>query len=100
MTYLEKFRSPNIVNLISFEQSTVLSGSLEALILLEYCPGGHFLQRLNSRNGVQLEPAAICNLFVQILNAISLMHSANPPVVHRDLKLENILLGKVRIYQL
>lgn len=90
ITLLKRFRHRNIVHLIASEILTV-SGKREAFLLLEYCPGGHLLQRLNARNGTPLAPSDVCRIFGQVLQGVQLLHESSPPVVHRDLKLENIL---------
>jgi serine/threonine protein kinase len=92
---LQRFSGPNIVKLYA---SDMLLGrtsptSKEALLLLEFCPGGHLLDRLNTRRGVQLPAASIYRIFGQILVALRPFHESTPPIVHRDLKLENILFG-------
>jgi serine/threonine protein kinase len=89
---LRKFKDRHIVNLIASETSQN-SGKREAYLLLEYCPGGHLLSRLNSRGGIPLPLSDICRMFSQILDAVAPLHDASPPVIHRDLKLENILFS-------
>lgn len=89
---LNRFAGPNVVQLLASEVN-IRSGT-DALLLLEYCPGGHLLDRLLSRNGEHLPENTIFRIFGQILLAIKPMHESKPPVVHRDLKLENILFGK------
>ena len=94
---LQQFKEPNIVKLLAFDTSTVLTnnGISEALLLLEYCPRGHLLSRLNECQGVPLPCQTICNIFHQILLAVFSLHSHNPSKIHRDLKLENILFSRV-----
>ena len=90
---LQRFRSQHIVSIIASEIRT--TSSREALILLEYCPGGHLLQRINDRRGVPFPINDVCKIFKQLLDAVAPFHRRNPPIIHRDLKLENILFGKV-----
>jgi serine/threonine protein kinase len=71
---------------------------MQALVLLTLCPGGHLLDRLQKRAGKHLPAANIYRIFGQILSGLRPLHEYNPPVVHRDLKLENVLFGAVRIY--
>ena len=93
---LRKFRGPYVVELHDSEISQIKGGEVrEAYLLLEYCPHGHLLQRLNARNGVPLGNMDILKVFVQVLSAVKSMHEQEPPVVHRDIKLENILFAKV-----
>ena len=91
---LQRYANPYIVKLLASE---ILQqrGSSDALLLLEMCPGGHLLERLNSRNGQPLPIASIYRIFGQILLALRPMHENVPPITHRDIKLENILFGSV-----
>eukprot|EP01038_Epipyxis_sp_PR26KG_P007941 gene7941-10775_t len=97
---LQRYSGPYIVQLIESDIVQKNSHSKEALLLLDYCPGGHLLDRLNKRNGSYLPPETIYRIFGQILVGLKPFHESNPCVVHRDLKLENILFGidgKVRL---
>lgn len=92
ITLLRKYKDRHIVNLIASETSQN-SGKREAYLLLEYCPGGHLLTRLNSRGGNPFAIFDICRIFTQLLDAVQPLHDSSPPVTHRDLKLENILFS-------
>ncbi|KAF1929827.1 kinase-like protein [Didymella exigua CBS 183.55] len=59
-------------------------------LALEYCPGDELYNYL-LRTGA-LEPAKVQRIFTQLVGAVSYVH--NKACVHRDLKLENILLDK------
>lgn len=74
------------------------NGPKEALILLEYYPGGHLLERLTKRNGSFLPSESIYKIFGQILIGVKSFHESCPPIIHRDLKLENILFAPVRLF--
>jgi AP2-associated kinase len=90
---LRRFKERHVVNLIASETVTT-GGKREALLLLEYCPGGHLLSRLNGRNGTPLPLSDICRIFSQVCEAVEPMHASHPVVIHRDLKLENILFNE------
>ncbi len=94
---LQRFAGPYVVQLIDTDIITKNRTSREALLLLDFCPGGHLLERLNKRNGSFLPEESILRIFGQLLLALKPMHESTPPVVHRDLKLENILFGAVRL---
>ena len=68
--------------------------SVANLILLEYCEGGHLMSQIEGMCTAKRRfgrPELIV-AFGQICNAVSYLHAQRPPVVHRDLKLENVLL--------
>ena len=89
---LQTFASPYVVKIITSEIQT--KGALqEALVLLEFCPGGHLLDKVNNQNGVPFEKAEIYRIFGQLLLSLQPLHDYNPPCIHRDLKLENVLIG-------
>jgi AP2-associated kinase len=93
ISLLRRFKDRHIVQLIASETSQS-GGKREAYLLLEYCPGGHLLSKLNGRNGIPLPLSDICRIFTQILDGVSLMHDSSPIIIHRDLKLENILFSQ------
>ena len=56
--------------------------------------GGHLfgaLQRMASENRF-FSPSEASRLMVQVAAGVRVLHSQTPPVAHRDLKLENVLL--------
>ena len=94
---LQLFAGPFVVVLLGQEILNI-HGKRQACLLLENCPGGHLLDRLNSRQGSPLPSAGIYRIFGQLLKALKPFHEHSPPITHRDLKLENILFGTVNIF--
>lgn len=92
---LQRYENPYMVKLLQTEIIEKNRVSREALLLLEFCPGGHLLDRLLARNGETLPVASIYRIFGQILLGLKPLHSNVPPITHRDIKLENILFGTV-----
>lgn len=75
---------PNIVKVYQvFESKT------ECYIVMEYASGGEMIEYINRDN--YLSECEGRRLFRELVSAIDHFHQAN--VVHRDLKLENILLS-------
>ena len=83
---LSKFS--NIVELIDFQW-----GEKHAYIIMELCEEGTLLDYVNNYEGNIPELEAL-QIFNQILLGVNAMHSQNPPIAHRDLKIENILKKK------
>ncbi|CDZ96252.1 serine threonine protein [Phaffia rhodozyma] len=83
---------PNIVNLLDADAFHLADGSHEVLILMEFCSGGGIIDLMNSRLQTRLTEPEILQIFVDVCEGVAKMHSIDPaPLVHRDLKIENIL---------
>ena len=65
--------------------------SKEFLLLMEHCSGGDLAQLLR-RTGEPLQPGQVCQVVAPLVRALQVLHSRAPPVTHRDIKLENLLL--------
>lgn len=92
---LQKFTGDYVIKLLGSEIIGHHTNSPEALLLLEFCPGGHLLDRLLARNGNKLNQEEVMRIFGMLLQALLPMHASHPPIVHRDIKLENVLFGAV-----
>lgn len=82
---LKHLSHPNIVKL-----EEVLQNSKYIGIVLEYASGGEFYKYIQKKR--RLKEGVACRLFVQLISGVHYMHSKG--LVHRDLKLENLLLDK------
>ncbi|PIK59744.1 putative cyclin-G-associated kinase [Apostichopus japonicus] len=67
-------------------------GQSEYLLLMEYCSKGQLVDVLANKQ-VPLTCNEILPVFYQTCRAVAHMHSQNPPMIHRDLKLENLLIS-------
>jgi serine/threonine protein kinase len=59
-------------------------------VALEYMPGGDLSQMLSRGS---LEPVAAARFMVQIAEAVVDAHECRPPLIHRDLKPQNVLFN-------
>lgn len=87
---------PHIVNYIASskrENTQSSTKSVEYFILMELCTRGSLIDLIKRRNGLKLGEAQICDLFTQICKGVSHMHGQSPPIAHRDLKIENVLIN-------
>ncbi|KAI8368181.1 kinase-like domain-containing protein [Radiomyces spectabilis] len=82
----------NIVRYYESRVDALRTGGFEALILMEYCPGGGVIDLMNRRLQQRLTEPEILQIFGDVCEALAYMHYCNPPVLHRDLKVENILI--------
>mgnify|MGYP003384930286 CR=1 FL=1 len=97
---LRNFRCENIVQIMGSDIKPAGRNKKEAYILLEYCSGGHLLDMLNKKAGSFLSMNTIADIFGQVLKAMEGLHAHTPPVTHRDLKLENLLLSRNGVIKL
>ncbi|KAJ2877362.1 hypothetical protein H4R27_006244, partial [Coemansia aciculifera] len=61
-------------------------------IVIEYASGGELFDHILAHR--QLKENDACRLFAQLIAGVSYLHASN--IVHRDLKLENLLLDRNR----
>ncbi|XP_053778598.1 cyclin-G-associated kinase isoform X2 [Desmodus rotundus] len=85
---------PNIVQFCSAasigkEESD--TGQAEFLLLTELCKG-QLVEFLKKSRGL-LPCDAVLKIFYQACRAVQHMHRQKPPIIHRDLKVENLLLS-------
>ncbi|KAK3867419.1 hypothetical protein Pcinc_027117 [Petrolisthes cinctipes] len=74
-------------------------GVYEVLLLMTYCKR-HLLHLMNDRISSGFTEAEVLRIFCDVCDAVSRLHHANPPVIHRDLKVENILISSEGSYVL
>lgn len=72
----------------------------ETFILMEYCPKGGLIDLMNSRLKTRLTEPEIWTIFNSACEAVAQMHALQPPLLHRDLKIENILVHSMNDYKL
>lgn len=64
----------------------------EAFLVMEFCEKS-LVSVLENRGTGYFEEKQILLIFRDICNAVFAMHCQSPPIAHRDLKVENVLLG-------
>lgn len=90
-----QLRHENIISIYDAAEISMEDGKNHAYFLMEYVSGGDLEQYLNSfiENDIFMSIDRSMDLIKQILMGLDTLHSANPPIVHHDLKLNNVLLG-------
>ena len=86
---MEKFSHKNIVKFLASDYMRAPNGKI-ALVLMEFCSKGHVLDMvLKANKARQVFPEKlIFTIFRDILTAVELLHSQDPPIAHRDLKVK------------
>lgn len=90
----------HIVNLIEASAAPIPgTPGYEVFILMEYCAGGGIIDMMNTRLQNRLTEAEVLKIFADVVEAVCWMHTRSPPLMHRDLKVENILLAGPDFYK-
>ncbi|XP_024021033.1 AP2-associated protein kinase 1 isoform X2 [Morus notabilis] len=81
-------------NVVTLHAHTILDmgRTKEALVVMEFCERS-LVSVLESRGSVYFDEKQVLSIFRDVCNAVFAMHCQSPPIAHRDLKAENILLG-------
>lgn len=67
-------------------------GQYEVFLLMEFCEGGGLIEFMNSRLRDMLREHEILKIMYDITLGLAHMHYLQPPLLHRDLKIENVLI--------
>ncbi|XP_065870444.1 uncharacterized protein [Euphorbia lathyris] len=89
---------PNIVTLCA-HGILDMGRTKEALIVMEFCDKS-LVSVLENRGAGYFEEKQVLSVFRDACNAVFAMHSLYPPIAHRDLKAENLLLGPDGLWKL
>ncbi|XP_053574191.1 AP2-associated protein kinase 1 isoform X4 [Bombina bombina] len=83
----------NIVGYIDSSINSMSGGDVwEVLILMDYCRGGQVVNLMNQRLQTGFTESEVLQIFCDTCEAVARLHQCKTPIIHRDLKVENILL--------
>ncbi|KAK7135356.1 hypothetical protein R3I94_014121 [Phoxinus phoxinus] len=83
----------NIVGFLDSNITAVGSGDVwEVLILMDFCRGGQVVNLMNQRLQTGFSEPEVLQIFCDTCEAVTRLHQCKTPIIHRDLKVENILL--------
>ncbi|ESZ95123.1 hypothetical protein SBOR_4490 [Sclerotinia borealis F-4128] len=92
-----------IVTYYDSHASQLKGGGYEVFLLMEFCNGGGLIDFMNTRLQNRLTEPEILKIFSDVAEGVACMHYLKPPLLHRDLKVENVLItstGPSRRYKL
>ena len=96
---LSRYVHPNLVALLGhcIEKQRWKKKATSCSIVLEFMPGGSLLDRLRSWAGsVALAAQERFDIAADVARALHYLHAeASPPLIHQDVKSDNILLAEV-----
>ena len=84
----------HIVKYIDSHASQLQGGGYEVFLLMEYCSGGGLIDFMNTRLQNRLTEPEIIHIFADVAEGVACMHYLKPPLLHRDLKVENVLISR------
>ncbi|XP_078141274.1 AP2-associated protein kinase 1 isoform X2 [Centroberyx gerrardi] len=83
----------NIVGFLDSSITSVGAGDVwEVLILMDFCRGGQVVNLMNQRLQTGFTEAEVLQIFCDTCEAVARLHQCKTPIIHRDLKAQNILL--------
>ncbi|XP_029634037.1 BMP-2-inducible protein kinase isoform X2 [Octopus sinensis] len=80
----------NIIKYVDSSITVTPNKVYEVLILLQYCKG-HVMQMMSERINTGFSEKEVFSIFCDVCEAVSRLHHCQTPIIHRDLKVENIL---------
>lgn len=72
----------------------------EVFLLMEYCENNGLIDLMNARLVHKLTEPEILQIMYQITIGVAMCHHLQPPLIHRDIKIENVLIDKFNTYKL
>jgi AP2-associated kinase len=84
----------HIVTYFDSHASQLQGGGYEVFLLMEFCSGGGLIDFMNTRLQHRLTEPEILKIFGDVAEGVATMHYLQPPLLHRDLKVENVLISK------
>ncbi|XP_011173537.1 uncharacterized protein LOC105205737 isoform X2 [Solenopsis invicta] len=82
----------NIIGYVDSSINRTTGGIHELLLLMPYCKS-QVLQMMNTRLQTGFSESEVIQIFCDVCEAVSRLHHCQTPIIHRDLKVENILLA-------
>lgn len=92
MVYSAVKHHSNILNCFGIKE-VFCEGSSYYAFLLEKCAKGSLIDFLQENLQITLNENIILEIIEKICLALTCLHSLSPPIIHRDVKLENVLIG-------
>ncbi|KAI5967640.1 PRK1 [Candida margitis] len=72
----------------------------EVLLLMEYCENNGLIDFMNTRLVNKLTEKEIIDIMYQVTIGVAMCHHLRPPLIHRDIKIENVLIDSNHVFKL
>nr|KYP35129.1 putative serine/threonine-protein kinase DDB-G0280111 [Cajanus cajan] len=88
-------------NVVTLHAHTIfdMGRTKEAFLVMEFCERS-LVSVLESRGAGYFDEKQVLLIFRDVCNAVFAMHCQSPPIAHRDLKAENLLLSSDGVWKL
>lgn len=84
----------HVVSYIDSHAARSVNGiAYEVFVLMEFCERGGLIDFMNTRLQNRLQESEILEIMSQTVQGITAMHALQPPLIHRDIKIENVLIS-------
>ncbi|KAF8940887.1 Serine/threonine-protein kinase wnk1 [Dissophora ornata] len=90
---LESIRNDHIINFYASWSSRALNGGERVVFVTELMSSGTLKQYLKKTLKGSLKPKVLKSWCRQILQGLVYLHTHDPPIIHRDLKCDNIFIN-------
>jgi len=89
---LSRIGHPNIVRVFDADVAQTINGTC-GFFTMEYVAGGSLEQFWKSYGNQFIPAGTVVEIMRQICRGLAVAHGDDPPIVHRDIKPQNILIG-------
>jgi len=89
---LSKLNHPSIIRTFNADVAEI-NGQAFGFFTMEYVAGGSLDQFWRSFGQRFIPPQTVVEILKQVCQGLAVAHSQDPPIVHRDIKPQNILIG-------
>lgn len=72
----------------------------EVFLLMEYCSRNGLIDFMNTRLSYKLQEPEILTIMRDVTVGVAMCHHLRPPLLHRDIKIENVLIDAHGTYKL
>lgn len=90
---LSRMRHPNIIEVYDANILKTARGAVFGYFTMTYVAGGTLERYWRSFGSDFIPVAQVVEIAKQICRGLAVAHSSSPPIVHRDIKPQNILVG-------
>ncbi|XP_061196230.1 uncharacterized protein LOC133204499 [Saccostrea echinata] len=82
----------NIISYVDSSISMAPNKVYEVMLLMQYCRD-HVIQQMNEKINSGFSEKEVLRIFCDVCEAVARLHHCQTPIIHRDLKVENILVS-------